>query len=344
MRWKKSIQMIEAHAEGEVGRVVTSGIIDVPGESMLEKMNFINQVDDSLRRFLVFEPRGQAQMSTNLLFPPTVSGADVGMIVLQGDKAHSMSGSNCICTVTVLLETGMIRMTEPETIVVLETPAGLVRAKADCKDGKCLSVALDMTPSFAYATDVELLVEDFGLVSIDIAFGGIFYGLIDVAQFDLDIIPENARALVNIGTAIHRSINKEMEICHPEINGLDGLSYTMFTGFNPNGELKGATVLPPGRIDRSPCGTGNAARLAVMYERGQIGIGTSLSAHSIIDSTFSVEIAGTKKVGDFLAVTPRIRGRGWIHGIHQVGLDPTDPYPFGFKVADCWGDAFDLLK
>ena len=118
----------------------------------------------------------------------------------------------------------------------------------------------------------------------------------------------------------------------------------MFTGFNPNGELKGATVLPPGRIDRSPCGTGNAARLAVMYERGQIGIGTPLSAHSIIDSTFSVEISGTKKVGDFLAVTPRIRGRGWIHGIHQVGLDPTDPYPFGFKVADCWGDAFDLLK
>ena len=168
--------------------------------------------------------------------------------------------------------------------------------------------------------------------------------MIDVAQFNLDIIPENARALVNIGTAIHRSINKEMEICHPEINGLDGLSYTMFTGFNPNGELKGATVLPPGRIDRSPCGTGNAARLAVMYERGQIGIGTSLSAHSIIDSTFSVEIAGTKKVGDFHAVTPRIRGRGWIHGIHQVGLDPTDPYPFGFKVADCWGDAFDLLK
>ena len=344
MRWKKSIQMIEAHAEGEVGRVVTSGVINVPGGSMLEKMNFINQVDDSLRRFLVFEPRGQAQMSTNLLFPPTVSGADAGMIVLQGDKAHGMSGSNCICTVTVLLETGMIRMTEPETIVVLETPAGLVRAKADCKDGKCLSVALDMTPSFAYATDVELLVEDLGLVSVDIAFGGIFYGLIDVAQFNLDIIPENARALVNIGTAIHRSINKKMEICHPEINGLDGLSYTMFTGFNSNGELKGATVLPPGRIDRSPCGTGNAARLAVMYERGQIGIGTSLSAHSIIDSTFSVEIAGTKKVGDFHAVTPRIRGRGWIHGIHQVGLDPTDPYPFGFKVADCWGDAFDLLK
>ena len=344
MRWKKSIQMIEAHAEGEVGRVVTSGVINVPGGSMLEKMNFINQVDDSLRRFLVFEPRGQAQMSTNLLFPPTVSGADAGMIVLQGDKAHSMSGSNCICTVTVLLETGMIRMTEPETIVVLETPAGLIRAKADCKDGKCLSVALDMTPSFAYATDVELLVGDLGLVSVDIAFGGIFYGLIDVAQFNLDIIPENARALVNIGTAIHRSINKEMEICHPEINGLDGLSYTMFTGFNPNGELKGATVLPPGRIDRSPCGTGNAARLAVMYERGQIGIGTSLSAHSIIDSTFSVEIAGIKKVGDFHAVTPRIRGRGWIHGIHQVGLDPTDPYPFGFKVADCWGDAFDLLK
>ena len=344
MRWDKSIQMIEAHAEGEVGRVVTGGVINVPGKTMLEKMNYINQVDDSLRRFLVFEPRGQAQMSTNLLFPPTVSGADAGMIVLQGDKAHGMSGSNCICTVTVLLETGMIKMTEPETTVTLETPSGLVRAKAICDDGKCLSVSLDMTPSFVYAKDVELMVEELGLVSVDIAFGGIFYGLIDVSQFELDITPENARALVDIGTAVHRSINKVMEIHHPELNGLEGLSYTMFTGFNHNGELKGATVLPPGRIDRSPCGTGNAARLAVMYEREQIGIGTSLSAHSIIDSTFSVEIAGTKKVGDYLAIMPRISGRGWIHGIHQIGLDPTDPYPFGFKVADCWGDAFDLLK
>ena len=125
---EKTITMVEAHAEGEVGRIVTGGVIDVPGESMLDKMNYINQVDDSLRRFLVFEPRGYAQMSTNLIFPPSQPDADVGFLILQGDKAHAMSGSNCICLVTTLLETGMLEMKEPETIVTIDTPAGLVRA------------------------------------------------------------------------------------------------------------------------------------------------------------------------------------------------------------------------
>jgi len=344
MRWQKTIQLVEAHAEGEVGRVVTGGVIDIPGDTMLDKMNYINQVDDSLRQFLVFEPRGQAQMSTNLLFPSSVKGADAGMIVLQGDKAHGMSGSNCICTVTVLLETGMVKMIEPETIVTLETPAGLVRACARCENGKCLSVALDMTPSFADQLDVELMVDGVGKVVVDIAFGGIFYGLIDVAQFGMEITPDAARKLVELGTAVHRSINKQMDIRHPEIEGLEGLSYTMFTGFDRNGELKGATILPPGRIDRSPCGTGNSARLAVMHARNEIGVGRPVTAHSIIDSTFKVEIVDTTKVAGRPAVLPRVEGRGWIHGIHQIGLDPTDPYPLGFKVSDCWGDAFDLLK
>ena len=344
MRWQKTLQMIEAHAEGEVGRVVTGGVINIPGDSMLDKMNYINNVDDSLRRFLVFEPRGQAQMSTNLLFPSTIEGADAGMIVLQGDKAHGMSGSNCICTVTVLLETGMLEMVEPETIVTLETPAGLVRARARCENGKCLDVPLDMTPSFVDQMDVELIVDGVGKVVVDIAFGGIFYGLIDVSQFGIDISPDAARRLVELGTAIHRSINKQLDIRHPELRGLEGLSYTMFTGFDKNGELKGATILPPGRIDRSPCGTGNSARLAVMHARKQIDVGSPVTARSIIDSMFEVEIVKTTKIADRPAILTRIKGRGWIYGIHQIGIDPTDPYPHGFKVSDCWGDAFDLLK
>ncbi|MEM8811914.1 MAG: proline racemase family protein, partial [Pseudomonadota bacterium] len=140
MRWTKTLTLVEAHAEGEVGRVVTGGVLDLPGASMLEKMNYINERDDSIRRFCVFEPRGSAQMSTNLLLPPTRPDADAGFIVLQGDRAHAMSGSNCICVVTVVLETGILPMTEPETIVRLDTPAGLVTARAECADGKCRSV------------------------------------------------------------------------------------------------------------------------------------------------------------------------------------------------------------
>ena len=344
MRWKKTITMVEAHAEGEVGRIVTSGVCDIPGDTMLEKMNYINQVDDSLRRFLVFEPRGYAQMSTNLIFDPINKEADIGFLVLQGDKAHAMSGSNSICLVTVLLETGRIEMKEPETIVILDTPAGLVRATATCKNGKCERVSLDMTPSYADQLDSIIDVEGLGKVTVDIAFGGIFYALIDPSQFDLKILPENARKLVDIGTRIHRAVNEQLDISHLELKSLKGISYTMFVGHDDEGEMKGATILPPGRIDRSPCGTGNSARLAVMAAKGQIEVGQIFKARSIIDSEFQVEIVAKETIAGKSGILPRISGRGWIHGIHQVGVDPSDPYPLGFKVADCWGDAFDLLS
>ena len=344
MQWKKTITMVEAHAEGEVGRIVTSGVNDIPGDTMLEKMNYINQVDDSIRRFLVFEPRGYAQMSTNLIFDPINKDADIGFLILQGDKAHAMSGSNSICLVTVLLETGRIEMKEPETTVTLDTPAGIVRATASCKNGKCERVSLDMTPSYADQLDAIIDVEGLGKVTVDIAFGGIFYALIDPSQFDLKILPENARQLVDIGTRIHRAVNEQLEISHPELESIKGISYTMFVGHDDEGEMKGATILPPGRIDRSPCGTGNSARLAVMEARGQIKVGEILKARSIIDSEFQVEIISKKTIAGKPGILPRISGRGWIHGIHQVGIDPSDPYPLGYKVSDCWGDAFDLLS
>ncbi|AXE62310.1 proline racemase family protein [Candidatus Thioglobus sp. NP1] len=344
MQWKKTITMVEAHAEGEVGRIVMSGVNDIPGDTMLEKMNYINQVDDSLRRFLVFEPRGYAQMSTNLIFDPINKDADIGFLILQGDKAHAMSGSNSICLVTVLLETGRIEMKEPETTVTLDTPAGIVQATASCKNGKCERVSLDMTPSYADQLDAIIDVEGLGKVSVDIAFGGIFYALIDPSQFDLKILPENARQLVDIGTRIHRAVNEQLEISHPELESIKGISYTMFVDHDDEGRMKGATILPPGRIDRSPCGTGNSARLAVMEARGQIKVGEILKARSIIDSEFQVEIISKKTIAGKPGILPRISGRGWIHGIHQVGIDPSDPYPLGYKVSDCWGDAFDLLS
>lgn len=344
MRWKKTVTMIEAHAEGEVGRVVTGGILDVPGATMLEKMVHINEVDDSIRRFCVFEPRGAAQMSTNLLFPPTRSDADAGFIVLQGDQAHAMSGSNCICVVTVLLETGLVPMTEPETIVRLDTPAGLVTARAECGDGKCKRVHLDMTPTFVEGLNVPVSVPDVGDVTVDIAFGGIYYALIEARQLGLEIEPGAARELVDIGSRIHRAAREQVALNHPENASFNTLSYVMFVDTRSNGELVGATIMPPGRIDRSPCGTGNSARLAVRHARGEVSVGDSMTARSIIDSTFQVRFKDITEIAGRPAILPQISGRGWIHGIHQIGLDPSDPYPHGFKVSDCWGDAFDLLN
>lgn len=344
MRWAKTVTMVEAHAEGEVGRIVTGGVIDVPGRSMAEKLRYLNEVDDSLRRFLVFEPRGAAQMSTCLIFPPTRPDADVGFLILQGDRAHAMSGSNSICLVTVLLETGMLPMTEPETIVRIDTASGLVTARAQCRNGKCERVTLEMTPSYADRLDAVVDVEGLGKIKLDIGYGGIFYALIDPAQLGLEIRPEQARKLVEAGSAVHRAVNAQLEIAHPEIEAMRGISYTMFVSRNAEGQLKGATIMAPGRIDRSPCGTGNSARLAVAAARGLAKPGDTFTARSIIDSTFEVSYDRDTTIAGRPAVVPKISGRGWIHGIHQIGIDPSDPYPRGFSVADTWGDAFDLLN
>lgn len=344
MRWSKTVTMVEAHAEGEVGRIVTGGVIDVPGATIADKLRHLNEVDDSLRRFLVFEPRASAQMSTCLVFPPTRPDADIGFIILQGDKAHAMSGSNSICLVTTVLETGMLPMTEPETIVRIDTASGLVTARATCNNGKVERVTLTMNPSYAHELDAVVDVEGFGKIKVDISYGGIFYALIDPAQFGLEIRPQLAKKLVEAGSAVHRAVNKQMHIAHPELPGMKGISYTMFVSHNEAGELKGATIMPPGRIDRSPCGTGNSARLAVAAARGLAKPGDRFTARSIIDSTFEVHYASDTKVAGRPAVQPIISGRGWIHGIHQIGVDPTDPYPHGFSVSDTWGDAFDLMN
>lgn len=343
MRWSKTLTLVEAHAEGEVGRVVTGGVLDLPGRTMADKMAHLNQVDDSLRRFCVFEPRGAAAMSTNLLLPPSRDDADIGLIILQGDRAHAMSGSNCICVVTVLLETGRLPMDEPETLVRLDTPAGLVTATAACRDGKCERVSLDMTPSFVEALDLVVDVPGLGPVRADIAFGGLYYALVEPGRLGLEIAPAAARSLVDAGCRIHRALKHAVALQHPAEPAVGGLDSVMFVDRTPDGDLVGATVLPPGRIDRSPCGTGNAARLAVRHARGEATPGERLTARSIIDSAFEVTFAAETEVVGRPAVLSRISGRGWIHGIHQIGLDPADPYPEGYLLSDCWGEAFDLL-
>lgn len=339
MRWSRTIEMVECHAEGEVGRVVTGSVLDLPGATVLDRMNHVNNVDDSLRRFLVSEPRGYPAMSTNLLFPPSSADADAAFLILQSDRAHAMSGSNAICVATVLLETGLLPMTEPETVVRLETPAGIVRAVAECRDGRCLRVSLDMTPGFVEALDHVVEVPGLGPVTLDIAFGGVFYALIDPRQLGLRIEPGQARALVEAGARIHDALNRTLTVRHPEIPSIEGISYPMFVDRTEAGQLIGATVMSGGRIDRSPCGTGNAARMAVRHARGEVSVGETAAVHSIIGSRFDAELRGLDRIGERPATLTRIAGRGFIHGFHRVGLDPSDPWPQGYRLSDIWGDA-----
>ncbi len=340
MRWSRTLTMVEAHCEGEIGKVVTGGVIDVPGETMLDKMIHINTVDDSIRRFAVFEPRGCLQMSVNLLLPPTRPEADAAFIILQADQAHAMSGSNCICVTTVLLETGMVPMTEPETTVVLETPAGLVTALATCRDGRCERVSLDMVPSFADTLDLALDVPGIGPVTAEIAFGGVYYVLVEASQVGLAIEPAAARNLAEVGVRVKRAADTAVAVRHPVLPGLDSIAYTMFYSASEDDPttFRTSTVLPPGRLDRSPCGTGSSALLAVLHARGRAKTGDRLRTRSAIGSEFQVDLLGETLVGERTAVRPRITGRGWIHGLHQIGVDPSDPFPLGFTVADTWGE------
>jgi proline racemase len=338
MRWSKVVTVVDAHAEGEIGRVITGGVLDLPGRTMLDKMRHLNGVDDRIRRFALLEPRGAAQMSANLLLPPSRPDADAGFIVMQPDACHAMSGSNAMCVTTVLLETGMLPIKAPETRVALDTPAGLVVATASCREGRCERVTLDLVPSFVEHLGQPLEIEGVGTLRVDVAYGGDYFCLVDAAACGFGIAPGEAREMVALARRIKRAARQQIRVHHPEIPDLREIGFVMFCARGDAGApLRNGNVIHPGRLDRSPCGTGTAARLAVMHARGEIQVGQAVEMRSVIDSRFDARIVATTTVGGRPAVVPQISGRAWIYALSQLGIDPTDPYPLGFTLADTWG-------
>jgi proline racemase len=337
MRWPRSLELVQVHCQGEIGKVIVGGAPEIPGATMLDKMNHINKVDDRFRRFVTLEPRASAQMTVNLVTAPTRPDADAGFMVLQADRAHPMSGSNCICVVTALLETGRAAMKEPETIVRLDTPAGLVVARARCSGGRCLSVSLDNVPAFVEALDREIATPRWGRIKADIAFGGVYYALVDADQLGLAIEPKNARALADAGLVLKQVIAGQVAVRHPALPALNEIAYLMFRGTEPDGAIRTCTTLPAGRVDRSPCGTGSSANLAALHARGQVKVGDARTSRSIIGGEFTVAAIGETRVGDRPAILPRITGSAWIYGTETLRLDESDPFPAGFALSDTWG-------
>lgn len=343
MQWNQKVRMIGAHAEGEIGRVIVEGAPDLPGHTMQERLAWLNQHGDDLRRFTLFEPRGAAQMTINLLTPPCTAGADMGFIPMQGDGSHAMSGSNAMCVTTVLLETGIIPMTGGPQRVVLDTAAGLVTAVADCANDRVQSVSLDFFPSFSERLDVKIDAGDLGAISMDVAFGGVYYILVDAAQVGLSICPQDAQQLVRVGNQLLRLARDQIQVQHPETPTFDAIEFCMFTGTeNDKARVyRNATIMPPGRLDRSPCGTGTAARMAVMHARGQLDVGETVTMKSAIGSRFSAKLVGVTTLNDHPAVLPNITGRAWIYADGTYGLRPGDPFETGFTMADTWGDGIE---
>lgn len=337
MKFENCLDILLVHCQGESGNVLLSGAPELPGATILDKMNYINNVDDSLRLFLTREPRSQVVHTTNLLLPPCRPDADAAFIVLQPDMAHPMSGSNCICVVTALLETGRVKMIEPETVVRLDTAAGLIIARAQCRNGRCLSVSLDNVPAFAMELDAEFETPKWGRIRGDIAFGGVFYYQLDADQVGLRIVPEAARALAEAGTEIKALLREQVSVVHPEISSINEIAYVMFRERNEDGSITTCTTLKPGRVDRSPCGTGSSANLAILHARGELQTGDKRISRSIIGGTFTAEMLGETIVGSRPAVLPRITGRGYVFGRQELRLDSGDPFIPGFALSDTWG-------
>ncbi|MFK7937787.1 MAG: proline racemase family protein [Roseovarius sp.] len=342
MRWTKTVTIIGAHAEGEIGRVLTGGVLDVPGDTMLAKMQHL-QAHDELRQFVNHEPRGCAQMTTNLLLAPCHPDADAGFIPMQADGTHAMSGSNAMCVTTVLLETGILPMQDGQTTVVLDTAAGLIRADATCADGEVTRVTLNFFPAFAEHLDVPIEVEGLGTLQVDVAFGGVYYIMPRAQDLGFRIAPDVARDMVSLGKRIKAAAQEQITVRHPEFQAFDTIEFLMFTDeVDPGAHIyRNATIMPPGRVDRSPCGTGSAARLAAMHAKGQITPGQQVDMRSTINSSFLTSVTGTTQIGAYQAVLPRISGRAWIYATMQLGASPSDPYPLGYTMSDTWGEEID---
>lgn len=287
------------------------------------------------------EPRGRPAMCTNLILPPCDPRADAGFLIMESEEYPPMSGGNTICTTTVLLDTGMVRVEEPVTKLVLDTPAGLVGVTADCVDGKCMAVAFDNVPAFVYKLDLPVHVPGCGTVMVDIAWGGMHYAIVNATSLGLKIHNSNGRKLIELGEKIKKAVRETYTPVHPENERIRGVTIVEFTEplqQSPDG-TKVATnteVVSPGRFDRCPCGTGSCARLAVLHARGQLQVQEQFLHQSIIGSSFACHIRGTTKVGGFDAILPTIKGSAWITGFKQMVLDPSDPYPMGFRVGDQW--------
>ncbi|MGH7103270.1 MAG: proline racemase family protein [Acetobacteraceae bacterium] len=340
MRWNRSITVVGVHAEGEVGRVVTGGVLPPPGATMFARMVHLRDHDDQLRRLLLFEPRGAPNHSLNLITPPCSAEADLGLIIMESRYYVPMSGSNMICAVTAVLETGILPMHEPETNLTVETPGGLVRVRARCRDGRCERVTFRNVPSFVLHRDRMIEVVGLGSVKVDVAYGGMLYAIVEAAPLGFAILPDEARDLVATGERIKAAAAGQLPSGHPDNPEIHTVNQTLFAGplaASPGGRTaRNAVIISPGRIDRSPCGTGTSARLALLHARGEIRPGETLDHVSIIGTHFLGVVEEETRAGSVPAVIVSISGRGFVTSIGQYGLDPADPFPEGFTLADTW--------
>ncbi|HYB25414.1 MAG TPA: proline racemase family protein [Solirubrobacteraceae bacterium] len=334
MRATRYFAAVDSHTEGMPTRVITGGLGPVPGATMQERRLYFERHLDDLRLLLMREPRGHSAMSGAFLQPPTRPDADWGVLFVEVSGLLPMCGHGTIGVATVLVETGMVEVTEPETRIRLDTPAGLVEATVTVSGGRAERVTLRNVPAFVTALDAQIEVGALGgAVRYDMAFGGNFYALVPAASVGLDPSPANADELIARGLAIAAAINASAEPVHPVDAAIRGCKHVVFHAPGRNGaHARNATAIHPGWLDRSPCGTGTSARMAALHARGELALGEEFVNESVIGSRFSGRLVEEVTLGTTPAVVPEVSGRAWITGMGQYLLDPTDPFPTGFDL------------
>jgi proline racemase len=350
MRFERTITAVDVHAGGEPGRVVTAGAPPVPGDTMYAKMEHLRDREDWLRRVMLREPRGYPALCCNVLLPPTDPRADAGFVVMEQAEYPPMSGSNTICVVTALIETGMVPVTEPVTELALDTPAGLVRVRAAVCNGRCESVTFRNVPAFAAYLDALVEVPEIGSVTVDVAWGGMFYVIADAARFGFALTPDEGADITRVTEMLKAAAREQLPVAHPENPAIHGITIGQLYGpaRTPGARRRNAVTVSSGSfdwnrpatwtgvLDRSACGTGTSAAMAVLHARGELAIGEDFVHESVIGSVFTGRLVEQTVVGDRPAVVPAITGSAWITGFAEYVIDPADPFAEGFTVGDLW--------
>ncbi len=337
------ILVVSCHAEGEVGDVIVGGVAPPPGATLWEQSRWIAR-DEGLRNLILNEPRGGVFRHVNLLVPPVDDRAVAGFIIMEPTHTPPMSGSNSICVATVLLETGRVPMSEPTTRFTMEAPGGLVEVEAGCRNGKAEWIRVTNVASFVHRLDATIDVPGIGPLRVDTAYGGDSFVMVDAADLGVEVEPSSARDLMEVGLRVTEAANAQLGFEHPANPDWHHISFCQIAG--PRVRTRGGhltmrntSVIDPGKLDRSPTGTGVSARMAVLHARGEMEVGDRLVMRSVIDSEFVGEIVGTTRVGDVAAIRPTVAGRAWITGTHTHWVDPADPWPEGYRVGDTWPGA-----
>jgi proline racemase len=350
LRLGSTIEAVDAHAAGEPGRVIVGGVEDVPGATMFDKMTWLQANRDDIRLRMLREPRGYPAANCNLIMPSNHPEADAGYVIMEQVEYPGMSGTNTMCVVTVLLETGMLPMREPVTELTLEAPAGLIRVTAECRDGKVTGVTFRNVPAFATHLGATVEVPQLGTVVVDVAYGGMFYVIAEADRFGLRLTPDEGADIARITEMIKAAACDQLPVVHPDQPGFAGITIGQLSGppHDPANSRRNVVTVSTGTlewgrpatwtgaIDRSPCGTGTCAKMATLYAKGELRIGEPFRHEGILGTVFTGQLVEETTIGEYRAAVPTITGQAWITGFASYVLDPTDPFPDGFTIGDIW--------